>query len=92
MNTSIDSTAEFIEMVYRKMDTAIGLVRTRLGRPLTYAEKVLYGHLDNGAEATLSLARPTLKPGRTGSPSRTPQPRWQSCSSCSQAKMRLPCR
>ena len=53
MNTSIDSTAEFIEMVYRKMDTAIGLVRTRLGRPLTYAEKVLYGHLDNGAEADL---------------------------------------
>jgi len=46
MHTSVDSTAGFIEAVYRKMVNSLALVRKRLGRPLTYAEKVLYGHLE----------------------------------------------
>jgi aconitate hydratase len=53
MTTSVDSTAEFIEAAYRKMEANIALVRSRLARPLTYAEKVLYGHLDNAAQAEL---------------------------------------
>ena len=53
MTTSVDSTAEFIEAAYGKMEANIGLVRSKLGRPLTFAEKVLYGHLDNAAEADL---------------------------------------
>ena len=61
MNTSIDSTAEFIEAVYRKMDAAVGLVRSKLDRPLTYAEKVLYGHLDNASEAELSPGTSYIK-------------------------------
>jgi aconitate hydratase len=61
MNTSVDSTAEFIEAVYRKMDTNIGIVRTRLNRPLTYAEKILYGHLDNGAETDLTPGTSYIK-------------------------------
>ncbi len=53
MNTSVDSTAEFIEAVYQKMQTAVDLAREKLGRALTYAEKVLYGHLDNVPAADL---------------------------------------
>ncbi|MBW6520525.1 MAG: aconitate hydratase [Desulfoarculaceae bacterium] len=53
MNSSVDSTPEFIEAVYRKMDANIALVKKRLGRALTYGEKILYGHLDNAMEAEL---------------------------------------
>ena len=61
MNTSVDSTAEFIEAVYRKMDTGITGVRARLNRPLTYAEKVLYGHLDSGDDADLTPGTSYIK-------------------------------
>jgi len=53
MNTSVDSTAKFIENIYKKMQANIDLVRSKLGRALTYAEKVLYGHLDTAATAEL---------------------------------------
>ncbi|MEK6202127.1 MAG: aconitate hydratase, partial [Desulfobulbaceae bacterium] len=54
MSTSVDSTPPFIEAVYRKMDANIAMVKKRLGRPLTYGEKLLYGHLDNAMEAELT--------------------------------------
>ncbi len=50
MNTSVDSTASFIEAIYQKMESSVALVRKRLGRPLTHAEKILYGHLDRASE------------------------------------------
>jgi aconitate hydratase len=53
MSSLVDSTPQFIEAVYQKMDTNIALVKKRLGRPLTYGEKILYGHLDNAMEADL---------------------------------------
>ena len=61
MNTSVDSTAEFIEAVYRKMETGVTGVRARLNRPLTYAEKVLYGHLDSGEETDLVAGTSYIK-------------------------------
>jgi aconitate hydratase len=53
MSSLVDSTPQFIEAVYQKMDTNIALVKKRLDRPLTYGEKILYGHLDNAMEADL---------------------------------------
>ncbi len=53
MSSLVDSTPQFIEAVYQKMDTNIALVKKRLGRPLTYGEKILYGHLDNAMEVDL---------------------------------------
>ncbi len=53
MNSSVDSTPRLIESVYQKMDANITIVKKRLGRPLTYGEKLLYGHLDNALEAEL---------------------------------------
>ncbi|MBB5348163.1 aconitate hydratase [Desulfoprunum benzoelyticum] len=55
--TSVDSTAAYIETVYRKMATALAIVRQRLARPLTYTEKILYGHLDAPAETELEAGR-----------------------------------
>jgi aconitate hydratase len=53
MRSLVDSTPQFIEAVYQKMDINVALVKKRLGRPLTYGEKILYGHLDNAMEADL---------------------------------------
>ena len=53
MTNDIDSTSEFIENVYQKMAANIAIVRDRLDRPLTYAEKLLYGHLDDAQNAEL---------------------------------------
>ncbi|RPH38088.1 MAG: aconitate hydratase, partial [Desulfobulbaceae bacterium] len=61
MNTSVDSTASFIETIYRKMDSSIALVRKRLGRSLTYAEKILYGHLASPSEGDLTAGVSYIK-------------------------------
>ncbi len=53
MNTSVDSTPAFIEATYKKMEINIATICKRLGRALTYGEKILYGHLDNAADAEL---------------------------------------
>jgi aconitate hydratase len=53
MSSSVDSTPQFIEKVYQKMEANLAVVRKRLGRPLTSAEKILYGHLDEPLEAEL---------------------------------------
>jgi aconitate hydratase len=45
----IETTAQLVENTYAKMKQRLDAVRPRLGRPLTYAEKVLFGHLDDPA-------------------------------------------
>ncbi len=61
MNTSVDSTPAFIEATYKKMDANIATIRKRLGRALTYGEKILYGHLDNAADAELIAGSSYIK-------------------------------
>jgi aconitate hydratase len=46
----IESTPAFVKSVYEKMDANLKVVRQRLNRPLSLAEKIVYGHLDNAAE------------------------------------------
>lgn len=43
----IESTPEFVQKVYTTTAEKVGIVRQRLGRPMTLAEKILYGHLDD---------------------------------------------
>jgi aconitate hydratase len=45
--TSIESTPEMAAGIYRAMERRLEIVRRRLRRPLTLAEKVLLGHLDD---------------------------------------------
>ena len=40
---TIESTPEFVAMAYARMEERLAMVRRRLGRPLTLAEKVLLG-------------------------------------------------
>ena len=44
---TIDSTPEYVAQVYSSMESRLPAVRRRLGHPLSLAEKVLLGHLDD---------------------------------------------
>jgi len=48
---TIESSPDFVANAYQKIAANLLVVRKRLGRPLTYAEKVLLGHLDNAEKA-----------------------------------------
>jgi len=48
--TSLDSSPEFVSNVYATMNKNLQVVRRRLDRPLTLADKVLLSHLDNPEE------------------------------------------
>jgi aconitate hydratase len=43
----IESTPQMAAELYAKMERNLGVVRRRLGKPLTLADKVLLGHLDD---------------------------------------------
>ncbi|HET8900293.1 MAG TPA: aconitate hydratase, partial [Holophagaceae bacterium] len=45
----IESTPQFVKAVYEKMASNLKVVRNRLNRPLSLAEKIVYGHLDQPA-------------------------------------------
>jgi aconitate hydratase len=47
--TSLDSTPAFVSTVYQTMNRNLKVVRERLGRPLTLADKILLSHLDDPA-------------------------------------------
>jgi aconitate hydratase len=50
---AIDSTPEFVQQAYAKIEKNLASVRRRLGRPLTLTDKVLLGHLDDPERADL---------------------------------------
>jgi aconitate hydratase len=57
---TIDSTAEMAAMVYETMERNLAVVRQRLGRPLTLADKVLLGHLDEPEHQELEAGKSYL--------------------------------
>ena len=67
---TIDSTPEFVSNVYASMDRRLALVRRRLGRPLTLADKVLLGHLDDPVNQELQPGDSylLLRPDRVAMP------------------------
>src|SRR6185437_6175952 len=58
--TSIESTPEMAAGIYRAMERSLETVRRRLRRPLTLAEKVLLGHLDDPQQQELVPGRSYL--------------------------------
>ncbi|HUR39034.1 MAG TPA: aconitase family protein, partial [Planctomycetota bacterium] len=58
---NIDSTPEFAAKVYETTRRNLDVVRKRLNRPLTLAEKVLFGHLDDAAKQELAPAKAILQ-------------------------------
>ncbi len=45
--SKIETTPEMVKEVYKKTSERLTVIRKRLGRPLTLAEKIIYGHLDD---------------------------------------------
>jgi aconitate hydratase len=43
----IETTPEMVQGVYTKTAQRLAVIRKRLGRPITLAEKIIYGHLDD---------------------------------------------
>jgi aconitate hydratase len=50
---SVETTREFVEGIYRRVEERLKIIRERLRRPLTLAEKILYGHLDDPSRQDL---------------------------------------
>ena len=63
---AIESTRQMVEGVYAAMNRNLQVVRRRLGRPLTLADKVLLGHLDASEQQDLEPGKSylTLRPDR----------------------------
>lgn len=47
MASKIETTPELVQKVYKTTQEKLTVVRKRLNRPLTLAEKILFGHLDD---------------------------------------------
>lgn len=60
---------------YKKMSENLSVVRSRLNRPLTYAEKILYSHLDDphGSEIERGKSYLKLRPDRVACQDATAQ-------------------
>ncbi|KNG47532.1 aconitate hydratase [Stemphylium lycopersici] len=60
---------------YKKMSENLGIVRSRLNRPLTFAEKILYSHLDDphGQEIERGSSYLKLRPDRVACQDATAQ-------------------
>ena len=63
---TIESTPDMASKVYATMERNLETVRKRLGRPLTLADKVLLGHLDDpdGADLNAGASLIMLRPDR----------------------------
>ncbi|HVM95872.1 MAG TPA: aconitate hydratase [Candidatus Acidoferrales bacterium] len=63
---TIESTPEMAARVYERMTRNLKTMRARLGRPLTLADKLLLGHLDNAhtAEIEPGYSYVQLRPDR----------------------------
>ncbi|MDA1260089.1 MAG: aconitase family protein, partial [Planctomycetota bacterium] len=57
---TIESTPELVEAVYARTRAALETVRARLKRPLTLAEKIFYGHIDDPAGQSIKRGRAYL--------------------------------
>ena len=56
----IETTREMVQAVYERSRERLAIVRERLGRPLTLAEKVVFGHLNDPAGQELAPGEATL--------------------------------
>ncbi|MCB0418560.1 MAG: aconitate hydratase, partial [Bdellovibrionales bacterium] len=57
----IETTKELVESAYKKMEERIALVKKRVNRPYTLAEKILFGHLHDPATQELKAGESILQ-------------------------------
>ena len=72
---NIETSPEMVKNVYKTTKSKLEVVRKRLGRPLTLAEKVLYGHLidPEGQDLTRGKSFLLLNPDRVAMQDATAQ-------------------
>ena len=58
---NIHTTSEFVAKVYETMDRRLKVVRERLGKPLTLADKIVLSHLDDPANSELDIGESYLQ-------------------------------
>lgn len=71
----VESSPEFVEASYRRMEERIAVVRARLNRPLSLTEKIVFGHLDDPQHAELNAGKSyvQLRPDRVAMQDATAQ-------------------
>lgn len=71
----IETTPEMVKTVYQNIRQRLEVVRKRLGRPLTLAEKIVFGHLDDpqGQDLTRGKSFLMLRPDRVAMQDATAQ-------------------
>lgn len=57
---NIETSKELVQTLYKKMSERLTVVRARLNRPLTFAEKVLFGHLNDPKGQDLEAGKSIL--------------------------------
>ncbi len=72
---TIETTPDLVRSTYEKVRQNLEIVRRRLGRPLTYAEKILLGHLNDpqGQELDPGESYLELRPDRVAMQDATAQ-------------------
>src|SRR5512139_3009032 len=62
----VESTHQMAQRIYATMEANLAVVRRRVGRPLTLSDKLLLGHLEDPAHASLEPGRSdlSLRPDR----------------------------
>jgi aconitate hydratase len=75
MSSKIETTGEMVKKTYATTRDRLKVLRSRLNRPLTLAEKVLFGHLDdpNGQELERGKSFLLLRPDRVAMQDATAQ-------------------
>lgn len=58
---SVDTTPEMVARLYAQMEEKLAIVRRRLNRPLTLAEKILFSHLDDPEGQELDAGKSYLR-------------------------------
>ena len=72
-----ETPIELINGVYATLDERVGNMRTRMGRPLTLAEKILANHLDQAdAEVERGTSYVDFRPDRVAMQDATAQMAW----------------
>ncbi len=73
--SSIETTPKLVEKVYKTTRDRLKIIKDRLQRPLTLAEKVLYGHLDDPQNQELERGQSflMLRPDRVAMQDATAQ-------------------
>jgi aconitate hydratase len=73
--TAIETTHELVANSYAKINQNLGIVRERLNRPLTFAEKIMLGHLDDPRNQELNAGESylLLRPDRVAMQDATAQ-------------------